>query len=135
MRRSKQRERAVFALYQHDLTGRPLEDLFADDDTSFTRNLAANVLAEREQLDAVIGGHAHGWEVSRIAPLDRNVLRVATHELLRSEHVPAEVAINEAVQLAKRYCSADAPGFVNGILGSILKDAAAESAEAAGDDR
>lgn len=134
MRRSQQRERAVFALYQHDLTGRPLADLFAPDDTDFTRLLAADTLAQAGPLDELIGRHAHGWDVERIAPLDRNVVRVAAYEMLHRDDIPAEVSIDEAVELAKRYCSADAPGFVNGILGAIRRELDSEEAVATGDE-
>ncbi len=121
MRRTEQRRRAVFALYQHQLTGRPEDELLGVDDTSFTRELVHGTLAHASELDELIGSHAHGWDVDRIAPLDRNLLRVAVFELTSREDVPNEVAIDEAVELAKRYCGADAPGFVNGILGSILR--------------
>lgn len=121
MRRSDQRRLAVFALYQNDLTGRDLDDLFERDATEFTRDLARAVQAERDSIDAVIRDYARDWPLERIAPLERNILRVAIHEL-RGGVVPREVAVNEAVELAKGYCSADAPKFVNGILGSFLRD-------------
>jgi N utilization substance protein B len=121
VRRSEQRRRAVFALYQHELTGRPVDELLTAEDTSFTRELVDGALAREAELDELIGRNAHGWDVERIAPLDRNLLRVATFELIGRADVPHEVAIDEAVELAKRYCGADAPGFVNGILGSILR--------------
>lgn len=122
MRRSDQRRLAVFALYQNDLTGRALDDLLGADATAFTRGLAEATLADRDRVDALIRRHARGWPLERIAPLERNIMRVAVHELLADGDVPREVAIDEAVELAKRYCSADAPKFVNGILGSILRD-------------
>ncbi len=123
MKRSDQRRLAVFALYQNDLTGRDLDTLIADDATDFTRALAEATLEEREKLDEQITSYAKGnWPIDRIAPLERNILRVAIHELLANGDVPPEVAVDEAVELAKNYCSADAPKFVNGILGSILRD-------------
>ncbi len=120
MRRSDQRRDAVFACYQRDVTGRPLSELL-DDVRPFTRELAEAVDSRREELDATIGGHARGWELKRIAPLELNVMRVALYEIEHSEDVPDEVAIDEAVKLAKEYCGADAPGFVNGILGAIVR--------------
>ncbi len=120
MRRSDQRRDAVFANYQRDVTGRPLEELIADA-RPLTRELAVGVDAEREELDDTIEAHARGWTVDRIAPLDLNVLRVATYEI-EHELVPVEVAINEAIELAKEYCGADAPGFVNGVLGAIARE-------------
>jgi len=121
MRRSDQRRDAVFACYQRDVTGRPLEELVAES-RPFTRELTAAVDARREELDAEIAAHARGWELKRIAPLELNVMRVALYEIEHSEDVPAEVAIDEAVEIAKEYCGADAPGFVNGILGAIVRE-------------
>lgn len=121
MRRSDQRRDAVFACYQRDVTGRPLAELLADA-KPFTRELAEAVDARRAQLDEEIGRHARGWELGRIAPLELNVMRVALYEIDHSEDVPAEVAIDEAVETAKQYCGADAPGFVNGILGAIVRE-------------
>ncbi len=121
MRRSDQRRDAVFACYQRDVTGRPLDELIAEL-RPFTRELALGVDAHREELDATIGRHARGWELERIAPLELNVMRVALYEIERSEDVPDEVAIDEAVEIAKEYCGADAPGFVNGVLGAILRE-------------
>ena len=120
MRRSDQRRDAVFASYQRDVTGRPLEELIADA-RPLTRELAEGVDEYREELDEEIEAHAKGWSVDRIAPLDLNVMRVALYEI---EHVgtPVEVAIDEAVELAKEYCGADAPGFVNGVLGAIARE-------------
>lgn len=123
MKRSEQRRLAVFALYQNDLTGRDLDSLLTSETTDFTRHLTEATLAERELLDEKITQYAKGnWPIGRIAPLERNILRLAIHELLADGEVPREVAVDEAVELAKNYCSADAPKFVNGILGAILRD-------------
>ncbi len=120
MRRSDQRRDAVFASYQRDVTGRPLEELIADS-RSLTRELAEGVDSRREELDETISEYAKGWTVDRIAPLDLNVLRVALYEIEAGE-VPYEVAIDEAVEIAKEYCGAEAPGFINGILGAIVRE-------------
>lgn len=128
MRRSQQRRAAVVALYQHDLTGRPLADTFASGDSIFVRSLAHAAADRAEELDAVIERHAHGWSVSRIQPLERSILRVALIEMLHPdavpgvEPIPPEGAIEEAVESAKTFCGADAPGFVNGVLGAVLRD-------------
>ena len=119
MRRSDQRRDAVFASYQRDVTGRPLEELIGEA-RPLTRELAAGVDAEREELDETISEYARGWTVDRIAPLDLNVLRVALYEI-EHELVPHEVAIDEAVEIAKEYCGADAPKFINGILGAVVR--------------
>ncbi len=120
MRRSDQRRDAVFASYQRDVTGRPLEELIADA-RPLTRELAEGVDDEREGLDETIAEFAKGWTVDRIAPLDLNVMRVALYEIEHGE-VPFEVAIDEAVEIAKEYCGADAPKFINGILGAIVRE-------------
>jgi N utilization substance protein B len=112
----------VVALYQSDVTGRPAEDLVEGRATQFTRELVEGTLRDRPELDELIERYATGWSLDRIAPLERNILRVALHELLHRSDVPAEVAIDEAVEAAKELCSADAPGFVNGILGSIQRE-------------
>ncbi len=123
MRRSDQRRDAVFAGYQHQVTGRPLNELLAGA-KPFTRELAEGVEANRGQLDELISRHARGWSLERIAPLERNIMRVALYEALHREDVPSEVAIDEAVELAKQYCGVDAPGFVNGILGAAVGEPA-----------
>jgi transcription antitermination protein NusB len=120
VRRSDQRRDAVFALYQHEVTGRPLEGLL-EDAKPFTRDLALEVSGRTIELDELIAAHSKGWSLDRIAPLERNIMRVALYEAANSEDVPVEVAIDEAVELAKQYCGADAPGFVNGILGAALE--------------
>ena len=120
MRRSDQRRDAVFACYQRDVTGRPLDELVSGS-RPFTQELAAGVEAHREELDATIARHARGWDLDRIAPLDLNVMRVALYEIEHGE-APTEVAIDEAVEIAKEYCGADAPGFVNGILGAAVRE-------------
>lgn len=120
MRRSDQRRDAVFVNYQRDVTGRPLEELLGEART-LTRELAAGVDDHREELDETIAAHAKGWTVDRIAPLDMNVMRTALYEMEFME-TPAEVAINEAIEIAKEYCGADAPKFINGILGAVVRE-------------
>ena len=121
-RRTEQRRAAVVALYQSDVTGRPAGDLVERDASTFTRELVEGVEAARDSLDNSIARHASGWTFDRIAPLERNILRVAVHEMRNRPDVPDEVAIDEAVEAAKELCSADAPGFVNGVLGAIHRE-------------
>jgi N utilization substance protein B len=121
VRRAEQRRAAVVALYQQDVTDRPLAELVPRSSTEFTRGLVEGVDAEREALDALIERHSVGWSLERIAPLERNILRVALFELLHRADVPDEVAIDEAVEAAKELCGAEAPAFVNGILGAVLR--------------
>jgi N utilization substance protein B len=120
VRRSEQRRDAVFACYQREVTGRPLGELVAGS-RPFTRELAEGVEAHRDELDEIISRHAKGWELERIAPLDLNVMRVALFEIGHTD-VPVEVAIDEAVEIAKEYSGADAPGFVNGVLGAAARE-------------
>jgi N utilization substance protein B len=122
VRRSEQRRAAVVALYQADLTGRPMEELLPREASAFTRELVEGVDREREQLDALIERHATGWTLDRIAPLERGILRVALFEMLHRSDIPTEVAIDEAVETAKELCGTDAPGFVNGILGAVQRE-------------
>ncbi len=128
MRRRDQRRAAVFALYQQDATGQDLEAALPRDASAFTRSLARGVEAHREELDALIERHAHGWALDRIAPLERSILRAALYELRHAGElpgeapIPAEGAIEEAVETAKTFCSAQAPAFVNGILGAALEE-------------
>lgn len=126
-RRSDQRRAAVFALYQHDLTSRPLDDVFERDALPFTRALAHATADHQEELDVHIARHSSGWAVERIAPLERAIMRAALLEMLHPDLVegerpiPPEGAIDEAVETAKAFCGADAPGFVNGVLGAVLR--------------
>jgi N utilization substance protein B len=121
MKRSDQRRDAVFALYQHEVTGRPLGALL-EGAKPFSVELAEAVEGNRPELDELISKHSKGWALSRIAPLERSIMRTALYEALHSDDVPVEVAIDEAVELAKEYCGSDAPGFVNGILGAALAE-------------
>jgi len=128
VRRSDQRRGAVFALYQHETTGRPLDDAFEPGARAFTRGLAHAVLDYAEELDELIERHSTDWALDRIAPLERSILRVALLEILHpelaiaDEPIPPEGAIDEAVETAKTFCGADAPAFVNGILAAALRE-------------
>jgi N utilization substance protein B len=121
VRRSDQRRDAVFALYQHEVTGRDLGDLL-EGAKPYTRRLAEDVETNRGDIDGVISRYSQNWALERIAPLERNIIRVALYEARNIDDVPVEVAIDEAVELAKQYCGADAPGFVNGVLGAALEE-------------
>jgi transcription antitermination protein NusB len=128
VRRTEQRRAAVWALYQSDLLGRPLEETFPRDAHAFTKALAELVRSRQPELDQLISKYASGWTLDRIAPLERSILRVGIAELLHPDAVPGEQAIppegaiDEAVETAKRFCGADAPGFVNGILAAVLRE-------------
>jgi N utilization substance protein B len=128
VRRTEQRRAAIWALYQSDLLDRPLEETFPTDTHAFTRALAQLVRDRQAELDEVIREHSSGWTLERIAPLERSILRVGLAELLHADELPGEHpmppegAIDEAVETAKRFCGAQAPAFVNGILGAALRE-------------
>lgn len=128
-RRAARRE-AVILLYQHDVTGLGTEELEVNAEREgasvdpFTRALVEGVASDTATLDRMITEAAEGWTAERLAPLERNILRVAIHELLDWPDIPAAVSIDEAVELAKRYCQPAAPGLVNGILGRIAAEQA-----------
>jgi N utilization substance protein B len=139
MRRTDQRRAAIFALYEHEVTGAPLADLiergpFPDGHaaeqeapvrggplTDFAGDLVRGVEEQGPELDALISRASEGWSLDRIAPLERSILRVALYEVLHRPDVPDEVAIDEAVEAAKTFCGTDAPGFVNGVLGGVVR--------------
>lgn len=126
--RRAERRAAAFLLYQRDLTGADAESLYAgyerdngEPATDYIRGHVEGAWGERQALDAVVDGAAEGWSADRMAVLERNVLRLAVYEL-RSREVPAAVAIDEAVAIAKRYASPEAASFVNGVLGRIARE-------------
>jgi len=126
--RKQARRDAVFLLYQSDVTdqtmaelveGQRLREGYGPDE--FTIAVVSGVLAAREELDAVLEAHSTGWPLDRVAPLERNILRLALWEI-QTEATPPEVAIDEAVRLAKRYSTDEAGAFVNGVLGAVARD-------------
>lgn len=125
MRRSDQRRDAAVALYQRDVTKRPLDELLADA-KPFTKDLALGADEHLAEIDAEIGANAHGWTIQRIAPLERAIMRIAVFEIHHRPEIPIPVSINEAVDTTKRYCGAEAPGFVNGVLSAIAAKAGSE---------
>ena len=118
------RRTALFLLYQWDVTGQPLASLYEGEVDAYARETAEAVEAEAPELDAKITAAAEGWTADRMGAIERNVLRIAVHEI-ESEAVPSEVAIDEAVTLAKRYATEEAGRLVNGILGRIVRERAA----------
>lgn len=127
-RRTDQRRDAVFALYQAEVTDRELDDLFDRNASIFTRALAHAAQDRGDELDVLIERHSKGWALTRIAPLEKAIMRVALLEMLHPDAAPAdqpippEGAIDEAVQLAKTFSGNDAPGFVNGILSAVHRE-------------
>jgi transcription antitermination protein NusB len=139
MRRTDQRRAAIFALYEHEVTGAPLADLiergpFPDTHgsereapvqagplTEFAADLVRGVQEQGPELDALLSRASEGWALDRIAPLERSILRVALYEVLHRPDIPDEVALDEAVEAAKTFCGTDAPAFVNGVLGGVVR--------------
>jgi N utilization substance protein B len=114
------RRTALVLLYQWDVTGQELASLFEGEIDPFARELAEAVVEQHEEIDGRITEAADEWTADRLGALERNILRMAILELDRGD-IPVEVAIDEAVSLAKRYSSEDAGRLVNGILGQIVK--------------
>jgi transcription antitermination protein NusB len=115
------RRAALFMLFQWDVTGRELGSTYEGDADEFAWETARAVADRAEELDRRIDEATQGWPADRLGALERNVLRIAIHELEHAE-VPPEVAIDEAVRLAKRYASDEAGKLVNGILGKIARE-------------
>jgi N utilization substance protein B len=118
------RRTALFLLYQWDLTGQPLASLYDGEPDEFATELAGAVAERAEELDRRVTSASDEWAAERMGTLERNILRIGVYEL-EERTVPPEVAINEAVVLAKRYASEDAARLVNGILGQIAREEAA----------
>lgn len=131
--RRRARVLALQTLYEVDAVGHApeeaLERLLADgavkeDVAVFARALVRAVLENKERLDEVIARAAPAYPVEQLAAIDRNILRVAIHEILMNNETPVRAAINEAVELAKRFGSDSSARFVNGVLGSVSTMAA-----------
>ena len=122
--RRQSRRTALFLLYQWDLTGQPMASLYDGTPDDFALQLAEAIVERAPALDERITAASDAWSADRLGTLERNVLRIGVYELEEGT-VPAEVAINEAVVLAKRYATEDAARLVNGILGRIDREAEA----------
>ena len=130
-KRTLSREMALKILYASDITGEPTEESsqkfwsaqkeIDPDVKDFAEILVAGVDKNLENIDAVISKYASNWDIGRMATIDRNVLRIASFELLYTLDVPPKVAINEAIDLAKKYGDKDSGKFVNGVLDKINK--------------
>ena len=121
--RTDARERALILLYEAESKGiAPSEVLAAQISPAdeLTTLLVQGVESNKEQLDAVIAAHAKGWTLQRMPTLDRNVLRIASFELMSRPDVPVAVVLDEAVELAKRFSTDDSGRFVNGVLSAVV---------------
>jgi len=117
------RRTAFFLLYQWDLTGQPLGSRYEGEVDEFAMELAQSVADHAAELDERISSVSGDWPAGQLGMVERNVLRIGVYELQEGT-VPLEVAIDEAVSLAKRYASEDAGRLVNGILGRLAEEQA-----------
>jgi N utilization substance protein B len=115
------RRTALFLLFQWDLTGQPLGDLYEGEPAEEALAVAREVAERAPELDRRITDAAEEWTADRLGTIERNILRIALVELDGTQ-VPDEVAVNEAVELAKRYASDEAARLVNGILGRVVRE-------------
>lgn len=146
--RRKARECALQMLYQIDLSKCDLSKCDAsrtfrnywtshEGETEFrpfAEELVQGILEKRQEIDSEITSNSMNWKLSRMAAVDRNVLRVAVYELMFRSDIPTKVAINEAVEIAKKYGTEDSGAFVNGILDNIAKNIRKEVQKAEGDE-
>jgi len=128
--RSRGRELALKYLYAADVAGlKTVEDfdtfIVSQEERGaaipFARTLVAGVLEHREEIDAVLGKLASNWSLDRMAVVDRNILRLGSYEILFDDEIPEKATINEAVELAKRFSTAQSGAFVNGILDQLRR--------------
>lgn len=129
-KRSRAREYALKILYQIDISKDTYQDVlnnFWSDSKiektikEFTNRIVAGTMENILRIDKIIARYATNWQIKRMAVVDRNILRLATYELLFLEEIPPKVSINEAVEIAKRYGDIESGKFVNGILDKINK--------------
>ncbi len=127
-KRTRARELCLQVLYQYDLVGESmLESLGSflreeetDKDTrAYAEEMVVSTIKQRDTIDERIQGVAQNWKIGRMAVIDRNVLRLATFELVFREDIPPKVAINEAIELGKRFSTSNSGAFINGILDKI----------------
>ena len=125
------RELALKLLFQVDVGKLPPEEALAiagetlhyeAEVFAFARELVLGVLANLKKIDETIEGYAREWTLERMANMDRNILRIATYEILFSPDVPPGVSADEAVEMANKYSTAESGRFINGIIGSLIRD-------------
>lgn len=126
MRRREAREFLLAALYRREHVDALLDEMLAEvepgDQRGYIETVFEGILARLEEIDRMIGERTVGWRFERLALIDRNILRLGVYELLFLDEVPPEVAMDEAVELAKKYGTEQARSFVNGILDRIWKE-------------
>ncbi len=128
MNRSEMREQAFILLYEKeffkDKPCEEIEEVFAENISElseYAKETFENVCERREELDEIISSYLSGWKIGRLPKVNASILRLAIYEIKYAESVPSGVAVNEAVELAKKYSGADDYTFINGVLGSYLR--------------
>jgi N utilization substance protein B len=125
--RAKARKRALDILFASEMRQRSTEEALGELDEAapvndYTLRLVRGVTEHRTRIDEVIGSYAQGWSLDRMPAVDRNVLRMATFEILYVDEVPYAVAVSEAMHLVRNLSTDESPSFVNGVLGNIVRD-------------
>jgi N utilization substance protein B len=127
--RSKARKRALDILYAAELRGQDpvveLDAAIADGEgptNPYTGALVRGVAAHRERIDELLTSYSQAWTLDRMPAVDRNALRIGAFELLYADDVPDAVAVSEAVALVRNLSTDESPGFVNGVLGAMMRD-------------
>lgn len=125
MKRALQREQAFVLLFEREFM--PDEDLIAiyteniEPVSDYAKSLFLGVTEQMDKLDEIISAYSKGWKLNRLSKITLTVLRLAVYEMQFVEEVPVSIAINEAVEIAKKFGSADDASFVNGVLGAIAR--------------
>lgn len=128
--RRRGRELALQVLYQLEMSGGELEQALCSFTDSFAHtakahrfgeDLVRGVLSRRTEIDQLIAGASEHWRIERLSRIDANIIRIAVHEMTGDPALPMEIAINEAIEVAKKFGTAESPAFVNGLLDEVAK--------------
>jgi len=126
MQRVEAREFVLSALYRREFLPTPLDEMLSEvepgEQRTYIERVFTGIIDHGQEIDALIGSHTIGWRFERLGLVDRNILRIGVYELLYDDEIPPEVAIDQALELAKKYGTEQARVFVNGILDRILKE-------------
>ncbi|SEF82241.1 NusB antitermination factor [Caloramator fervidus] len=133
MGRKNAREKAMTLIYQMEITNYTADEIikdfyennevkFSDEDIEYIKDCVYGVERNLNVIDSYIEKYSQGWKLNRIAKVDLSIMRLAIYEMLKREDVPNPVAINEAVELAKKYGTDQSPAFINGILGRVIEE-------------
>ncbi|KOA20940.1 hypothetical protein CLHOM_05280 [Clostridium homopropionicum DSM 5847] len=132
MNRRKSREIAMKLLFEMTINKEDYEEILLnfkentdinleDLDFQYIKNIINGIEENKEEIDNKIQENLKNWKLSRLSKIDITILRISTYEMLYTEDVPDKVAVNEAIELAKKYSSDNSPSFINGVLGNMIK--------------